>query len=90
MRPLARRLADRLARLALGLRRHRAGVDDDHIREAGFGCKPLDRLRFIGVETAAEGEDVDAHDASAGSATAKSEGAKTPSCSNSTGPVMST
>ncbi len=58
-RPLAPRAADRLARLAHGFRRHRAGVEDHRVFEAGFGRARLHAFRLIGVQTAAEGDDLD-------------------------------
>ena len=58
-RPFARRAADRLARLAFGLGRHRAGVDDHRVVQAGGVA--AHHLAFVGVQAAAEGEDLDAH-----------------------------
>src|SRR5229473_2680436 len=58
---LALELADRLARLPHRLRRHRAGIDDDRIGEPGRLRLAADHLRLIGVEPAAEGDDIDAH-----------------------------
>ncbi len=46
LRPLAARAADRLARLALRLRGHRAGVDDDGVGEAGARGLATDHLGF--------------------------------------------
>jgi hypothetical protein len=59
-RPGARaaRLADRLARLALGLGGDRAGVDDDRIGEPGGARMLAHDLRFVGIEAAAEGDDL--------------------------------
>src|SRR6185369_5967016 len=56
---LAPRLHDRLPRLAHGLRRHRAGIDDHRVVEArGVGVLSHD-LRLIGIEPAAEGDELD-------------------------------
>ena len=93
LRPLALRLADRLARLALGLGGDRAGVDDDDVGEAGRGGVAANHLGLVGVEPAAEGEDVDAHGPhrTLGTApAANSAGSNRPSNSYSTGPVIST
>ena len=61
-RVLAPRLADRLAGLAHGLAGHRAGVEDDGAaigRQPGlFGLAAHD-FGFVGVEPAAEGDDVE-------------------------------
>jgi hypothetical protein len=58
---LALELADGLARLPHRLRRHRAGIDDDGIGEPSRLRLAADHLRLIGVEPAAEGDDIDAH-----------------------------
>src|SRR5262245_19585269 len=84
---LALELADRLARLPHRLRRHRAGIDDDGIGEPGRLRLAADHLRLIGVEPAAEGDDVDAHWAALMS---NSAGSNLPSYSYATGPVIST
>ena len=55
--------ADRLAGLALGFRRDRAGIDDDGIGEARRFRMAANDLRLIGVEPAPEGDDLDAHGA---------------------------
>ena len=82
---LALEAADRLARLAHGLRRHRAGVHHHGVCDAGAGGCVADHFRLVGVEPASEGDDVDAH------ATAvNNDGSKRPSNSNATGPVIST
>ncbi len=57
--PRAAGAADRLARLALGLGGHRAGVDDHRIVEAGRRGLRADHLGFEGVEPAAESNDVE-------------------------------
>ena len=57
--PLARRATDRLARLALRLGRHRAGVDDHRVGQSGGVA--AHHLALVGVQPAAEGEDLDAH-----------------------------
>src|SRR3984893_2913663 len=84
---LALELADRLARLPHRLRRHRAGIDDDRIGEPGRLRLAADHLRLIGVEPAAEGDDVDAHWVALIS---NSAGSNLPSYSYATGPVIST
>ncbi len=57
--------SDRLSRLAHGLRRHRAGVDDHRLREpGGVGLRAHD-FGFIGVEPATEGDDVEIRHVSA-------------------------
>ena len=53
----------RLARLPHGLGRHRAGVDDDGVVEPGRRRGVADHLGLVGVEPAAEGDDLDAHQA---------------------------
>ncbi len=58
-RPLACRAADRLTRLAFGLGRHGAGVDDHRVGQTGRMA--ADDLALVGVQPAAEGEDLDAH-----------------------------
>ena len=62
-RLLALQPADRLPRLPHGFRRHRAGVDDDRVVETGARRLRADHFRLVGVEPAAEGDDLDAHDA---------------------------
>ena len=64
--PLALEPADGLARLAHRLGGHRAGVDDDGVGDARGLRLAADHLRLVGVEPAAEGDDVDAHRAAAG------------------------
>jgi hypothetical protein len=56
---LAARLPDRLPRLAHGLCRDRAGVDDHRVVEARGVDMLSHHLRLIGVEPAAEGDDLD-------------------------------
>ena len=58
---LAARPADRLARLALGLGGDGAGVDDDGVGQPGRGGVGRASPRFVGVEPAAEGEDLGRH-----------------------------
>src|SRR5215213_3239178 len=77
--------ADALARLPNRFRRDRAGVHHDGVFEAGADGGVADHLGFVGVEAAAECDDLDAHATAANSA-----GSKTPSNSNATGPVIST
>ena len=56
------RAADRLARLALRLGGHGAGVDDDGVWSASVARRTAAHdLAFIGVQAAAEGEDIDGH-----------------------------
>ena len=84
---LAAGAADGLARLAHGLGRHRAGVDDDRVAAipAASAARRIasDSAR---LSAAAEGEHLDRHQA----APANNAGGRTPSCSSSTGPVIST
>ena len=57
--PVAAGAADRLAGLALGFRRHGAGIDDNRIGHArGLGVA-AHHLGFISVEPAAESQDID-------------------------------
>ena len=84
---LALEPANGLARLAHRLRRHRAGVDDDRLDHACRLCLAADHFRLIGVEPAAEGDDVDAHPVAA---SANSAGSNLPSYSYATGPVINT
>src|SRR5262249_61996190 len=83
---LALDLADRLARLPHRLRRDRAGIDDDHIGKPGCLRLAADHLRLIGVEPAAEGDDIDAHWVALAS---NGAGSNLPSYSSATGPVIS-
>ena len=87
VRPLAAELADGLARLAHRFAGHRAGVDDHRIGDAAAAALRRITSDSVGVEPAAEGDDVDAH---AAPALANSAGSNVPSNSNSTGPVIST
>ena len=57
-RVFAARLADCLPRLAFGFRRHRAGVEDDGIAEPRRFGMGAHHFRLIGVEAAAEGDDL--------------------------------
>jgi len=50
-----------LLRLPHRFCRHRAGVDDDGVAQAGRDRRAADDLRFEGVEPAAEGDDINAH-----------------------------
>src|SRR5205085_2446355 len=70
--------ADRLARLAHRLAGHRAGVEHHRVGEPVGGRLLADDLALVGVEAAAEGDDVDVLH---GSSPAKSTAA---------GPVIST
>src|SRR5256886_1960813 len=84
---LALEPADGLARLPHRLGRYRAGIDDEGIREARRLRLTADHLSLIGIEAAAESDDVDAH----GFALAtNSAGSNLPSYSKATGPVTST
>ena len=89
---LAAKPADGLPGLGRGFARNRAGVDDQNAGEAGRRGFATDHLRLVGVEPAAEGDDVDGHVAPGLAATASvnSAGLKRPSNSNSAGPVIST
>src|SRR5262249_24889141 len=84
IRLLAADSVDGLAGLAHGLAGNRAGVDHDGIARARCFA---DCLRLVGIEPAAEGDDVDAHTAPA---LANRPGSNVPSYSYSTGPVIST
>ena len=53
------RAADRLARLALGLARDRAGVDDDALGQPRSTRTGAHDLRLVGVEPAAHGDDLE-------------------------------
>ena len=59
--PLTLQAADRLARLRHGLVGHSATVDDDEIVKARAFRVAADDLGLEGIETAAEGDDVDGH-----------------------------
>ncbi len=84
--PLAPGAADGLARLALGLGRDGAGVDDHRVAEPGGCGVAAHHLGFEGVQAAAEGDDLDpGHGHSA-----NSEGAMVPVKLTATGPVIST
>src|ERR1700682_5465494 len=86
--PLAGQRADWLARLAYRFGGDGAGVDHHGIvepRALGFAA---DHFRLGCVEPAAEGDDLDAHDAA--SAAANKAASKWPLCSNSIGPVIRT
>src|SRR5262249_55817521 len=85
VRPFTLQPADRLARLRHCLIGDCAAVDDDSFVEPGRVCLARDRLGFERVETAAEGDDLDAHDAAANRA-----GSNSPSYSKSAVPVIST
>ena len=60
-RTLPLELADGLARLAHRLRRHRAGVDHDRIGQLGRCRLATDHFRLVGIEPAAEGDDINRH-----------------------------
>ena len=95
-RILAARLADRLLGLAHGLGRHGAGVEDHRavlqLAQARRRRLAAHDFRLVGVEPAAEGDDVDAHQAalSVSRAQAPVAGSKLPENSHSAGPVMMT
>src|SRR5690606_18839227 len=61
VRVLAPRAPDRLPRLALGLGRDGAGVEDDGIVEARGARMTAHHLGLIGVQAAAEGDDLGRH-----------------------------
>ncbi len=93
LRPFALEPADGLARLAFGLTSDCAGIDDHHIANAfrpktGSSGMAANHLGFIGVESTAEGDDVDAHVAML--AASNSAGSNRPSNSYAIGPVIST
>ena len=88
LRPLAAQRADRLTRLAHGLRGHRAGVHHHRVGEPGLFGVPANHFGFRSVEPAAEGDDLHTHDAAP--APASKAASKRPLCSYSTGPVIST
>ena len=58
LRVVAPRLADGLAGLAFGFRRHCTGIDDHRVFEPGLGGALAHDLRFKGVEAATEGDDL--------------------------------
>ena len=66
IRPLALQPADRLPRLRHGLVGDRAAIDDDGVGEPRALRLAGDHLGFEGIEAAAEGDDVNAHDLSDG------------------------
>src|SRR6266536_2196938 len=84
---LALEPADGLARLAHRLGRYRAGIDDEGIRKARRLRLTADHLSLIGIEAAAEGDDIDAHWFALAT---NSAGSNFPSYSKATGPVIST
>src|SRR5262249_34588636 len=59
--PLTPEAADGLARLAHSFGGHRTGIDHDRIVEPGRGRLAADHFRLVGIEPAAEGDDVDVH-----------------------------
>src|SRR6202035_4612143 len=79
-RPLAPKAADGLAGLAAGFAGDRAGIDHDGVGKAGRLRMRPDDLGLVGVETAAEGDEVDAHVRmlQAAPAAANSAGSKVP------------
>ncbi len=54
---LAAQLADCLRRLAHGLARDGAGIDDDAVLDAGVACMLAHHLGLVDIEAAAEGYD---------------------------------
>src|SRR5579884_2204591 len=86
MRPLAADAADALLGLPHRFGGDGASVHDDTLADARVRPAPPDHLRFVRVQAAAEGDDVDAH----GTAVFPKAGSKVPANSNSTGPVIST
>src|SRR5262249_29151111 len=59
--PVARKASDRLAGLADRLAGHRAGVDDHRVAQAGRRRLAPHDFRLVGIEPAAEGDDLDRH-----------------------------
>ena len=96
LRLLAPCLADRLPGLPHRFGGDRARVEDDHAvaeaAEAGGVCLAAHHLGFIGVEPAAECDDVDRHHAAPCCSRAQTPvaGSKLPENSHSAGPVMMT
>lgn len=96
MRIVAPRPPDRLARLANGLARDRAGVDEDGIVQPGLLSLASHHFGFVGIEPAAEGNDLHAaHRTDAISECSSREntpvaGSTLPDHSHSAGPVMTT
>src|SRR5215475_1279765 len=58
---LALEAADRLARLPYRLFRHRTGIHNDGIGQTGTLRLTADHLALKGIESAAEGDDIDTH-----------------------------
>src|SRR4029079_2100749 len=81
--------ADRLPRLAHGLRRHRAGIEDHRVLEpCVLGMAPH-HLGFIGVEAATEGDDFNLrHDRLLTRNIYSSEAGQVPSKSSAYAPVI--
>src|SRR5262249_21121100 len=77
--------ADGLFCLTYRFRRYCARIHDNRIVDTGSGRLAPDHFRLIGVQTAAECDDIDSHDTPA---LAKSVGSKRPLNSNSTGPAI--
>src|SRR5690606_22549880 len=96
VRVFATCLADCLARLTHGFSRHRAGVDDDGAPleriEAGGTRLALYYLGFVGVEAAAECQNVYSHQATPSVSRCQTpvSGSKRPANSHSAGPVIMT
>ncbi len=61
IRMLAPGAADGLARLRLGLGRHRAGVENDGVAQARLQRVLFHHFAFIGIQTAAECNHIDGH-----------------------------
>src|SRR5215213_2697170 len=59
LRALATRAADGLTGLSQGFGRHGTGVEDDGVVQTGVERRGADHLGLIGVEPAAEGNDLD-------------------------------
>jgi hypothetical protein len=81
---LAADFSDRLSRLTYRFGGDRTGVDNNGV---AFTGRTTDHFRLVGIQPAAEGDDVKAH---ATLTFANRPGSNVPSYSNSTGPVMST
>jgi hypothetical protein len=84
--PLALQFSDRLARLRHRLVGDGTAIDDNGVHEPRAFRLAADHLGLEGVETAAEGDDLDAHHATG----ANSAGSKVPSYSKVAVPVIST
>src|SRR6185312_4403240 len=87
-RPLTLDVTDALARLAHRFRRHRTGVHHNRVAQTSGARLAPDHFRLVGIQAAAECDDIDAHTAPA--SVRNNAELKRPSYSNCTGPVIST